>query len=179
MIARVLVTRKCNRACPGCSNKHPVFDSHKKVADIREVLAMNPETIVLTGGEPMMKSQVRNTMENLLTIVCESDAKVVLYSATFDPECRWAWVGMLNTIKGLSFTVHEHYSDRDIQGVIELTKLLKHFPQVDSRLNIDGRAYDKVAPLLGDLAPWRKVRRLEWKDECKLPDDEKLFVIGQ
>ena len=84
MIARVVLTRKCNRKCEGCSNDHPIFETHTKVGSINDVLALNPTAIVLTGGEPMMRSQIVNTIRTMQAIA-DKGISIVLYSATYDP----------------------------------------------------------------------------------------------
>lgn len=48
--ARVIVTLKCNRNCPGCCNTN--LPEYREVHTDEELL--DYEEIVITGGEPML-----------------------------------------------------------------------------------------------------------------------------
>ena len=55
MIARVIITRKCNRKCDGCCNNYPSLMSQiQPITNIWELNRKDVSEILITGGEPLL-----------------------------------------------------------------------------------------------------------------------------
>lgn len=168
--ARVIVTYKCNRSCPGCCNGHG--NAVKKIEDIRELLGY--EEIILTGGEPMLlKSKLLEFISGLKAR--EYNGKIYIYTAFFD-----AWNEhdrkALSMVDGITYTIHAEANDSDINLLKRLSCLsILGFQNFSSRLIIDSRVYDRYDFSNIDLTNWDVIRKLQWKDYCPPAPNEELI----
>ncbi len=166
--ARVIVTYKCNRSCPGCCNTHG--NTVKKIEDIRELLGY--EEIILTGGEPMLL--VGKLMEFVSGLKARGyNGKIYLYTAYWkDNRFNHEIIKMVN---GITFTIHAEVNDSDIIALRTLSRQNRLAdPKFSSRLIIDSRVYDRYDLSNIDLTNWDVIRKLQWKDYCPPAPNEDL-----
>lgn len=166
--ARVIVTKQCNRKCIGCCNE--------SLGDIRKVQyeeLLTYKEIIITGGEPMLIAEkVCNFIDKL-----SSDGyngKIYLYTASYYMpfEC----FDLLQKVDGITYTVHYPVTSSDI-SMLKLIQLELHKrKEYSSRISIDSRI-DKELTDVFEPELWDDVRHLEWKDDCPLPANEKLFLF--
>lgn len=164
--ARVIVTYKCNRSCPGCCNGHG--NNVRKIENIQELLEY--KEIVITGGEPMLiKEKLLHFLLQLRNM--EFKGKIYMYTAFWNPGIYSNEV--LQALDGITFTIHAEADETDTimwKRLSENLRLVKN-----SRLFIDERVLDKfVNPNARRIHLWDEVRKFEWKDECKPAEHEEL-----
>lgn len=168
--ARILITTKCNRSCPGCANEKFVGSEHMHImGDISEVSAY--DEIILSGGEPMLVPEL--LMDTIKQIKNISDAPIFLYSSTvkvYDSTVSQ----ILNSIDGLTYTLHYECTDNDIKMLKDLSFVLGLTKNLNARLLIDSRLYKKYDFNNISLENWNVVKKLEWLDDgdCPLPEHE-------
>lgn len=166
--ARVIVTYKCNRSCPGCCNGHG--NSVRKIENIEELLGY--EEIILTGGEPMLLGSTLQEFIQKLRVGMYS-GKIYLYTAHWkDSRFNHEIIKMVN---GITFTIHAEAVDADIISLKWLSKQKRLAePNFSSRLIIDSRVYEKYDFSNIDLTNWDVIRKLQWKDYCPPAPNEEL-----
>lgn len=167
--ARLIVTYRCNRSCPGCCNTHD--NGVREIDDIRELLKY--DEIVITGGEPML---IKEKLFHLILQLRDMDykGKIFMYTAFWNDGIYSNEI--LQSLDGITFTIHAEVNMRDAimwKKLSESLRLVKN-----SRLFIDERVWDKfVNPDSRRIYLWDEVRKLEWKDECKPAEHEELLYF--
>lgn len=160
---RLLVTKKCNKSCPGCCNKDWNLDI------LPEVTHFNYNEIILTGGEPML------VHEQLLTIIkyirCISKAKIIVYTA--DVSDSWKFMTLLLSIDGITVTLHEQKDVEDFYRLIQFLTTFnystkKQIFKKSLRLNI----FKDIDYTNLDTIDWIVKDNIEWIKNCPLPRNE-------
>ncbi len=165
--ARVIVTYKCNRSCPGCCNTHE--NSVRKIEDINELLKY--DEIVITGGEPMLiKEKLFHFLLQLRNM--EYNGKIYMYTAFWNHGIYSHEI--LDTLDGITFTIHAEATKQDIVSFKQLSNIIGFKPHLNSRLFIDSRLFTHPEALQRRVSMWDENRKLEWKDECKPAEHEEL-----
>jgi organic radical activating enzyme len=159
---RLLMTKDCQRACPGCVNKDwqldklAVCDSYKGY-----------DEIIITGGEPML--DVVKLMRIVYQIREENPkAKIYVYTSYTERFTRIACV--LYNVDGITLTLH------DQKDVI-------HFEKLDAML-YDAMAKDdwehkslrlnvfKGIKYIKPWCNWQAKNNIVWIKDCPLPINE-------
>jgi len=159
---RLLVTDKCNRACPGCCNKEWDLSALPKCTSYEGY-----DEVILTGGEPMLVPG--RLMSIIMDIKIENpDALIYMYSAKMDDPV--AMRDILKYIDGVCLTVHE-YKDGchfvDLDWCLRTNSAFK-IKDKSLRLNI----FKESGFQLRYMNDWQIKYDLEWIKNCPLPKDE-------
>ncbi len=166
--ARVIVTLACNRKCPGCCN-----ETIGKVASIGDISVLSDyEEVVITGGEPMLNP------DSLLRFIKalkkqNKRQRVYLYTACLSMD---DYGKILNQLDGITVTLHAEVTDDDIRNLKYMSYNL-YGEDLDMRLFIDRRVYEKYDLSNICLKTWDVVRKLEWKEKCNPADNEDLLLF--
>lgn len=169
--ARILITTKCNRNCPGCANEKFIKSDEMHIMEhLTEIVKYNE--IIITGGEPMLQpNKVANMIWDIRYI---SKAPIFMYSSTVDLKVA-RHNSILRLLDGLTYTVHYESTMKDIMMLQYLSTKLKNFaPKLKTRLLLDSRLPQKYELLNIDFGAWDIVKWLEWKQDgdCPLPEHE-------
>lgn len=168
--ARLIVTYKCNRCCPGCCNGHD--NSVRKIAYAKELLKY--DEIVITGGEPMLIK--KDVIRFLLLLRSRGfSGNIYMYTAFFEDD-TYSDI-LLERLDGITFTIHAEASEDDIEAFKRLSDLVATKSHLNRRLFIDGRTWGKFEILQRKFPMWDEVRKLEWKDECQPAEHEELLYF--
>ena len=166
--ARVIVTLACNRKCPGCCN-----ETIGKVASIGDISVLSDyEEVVITGGEPMLNP------DSLLRFIKalkkqNKRQRVYLYTACLSMD---DYGKILNQLDGITVTLDAEATDDDIRNLKYMSHNL-YGEDLDMRLFIDRRVYEKYDLSNICLKTWDVVRKLEWKEKCDPADNEDLLLF--
>jgi organic radical activating enzyme len=174
MKARVIVTMACNRHCKNCCNKEEVFMQHKVLNDVHDLLTY--DEIIITGGEPMLIPDKITLFVRVLRRKLEYEGKIYIYTALFNKDLFSEYKYLFNFINGIHYTVHYESTDQEVMELKLLSQMLKHQHDISSRLAIDSRLYERYDFSNIDFSAWSVVRKLKWQINCKLPEDERLFI---
>lgn len=166
--ARVIVTYRCDRNCPGCCNSKPhdvrLIVSHKGLMEYDE--------IVITGGEPLLEPVA--LMQFIKKLKRQNRfAKIFLYTARTDADKHKKIIGLLD---GMTVTLHAECTDDDIRNLKYMSDNLDGEP-LDLRLFVDKRVYKKYDLRNINFEAWDIVRKLKWKEECSPADNEDLLYF--
>lgn len=166
--ARVIVTYQCNRSCLGCCNGHD--NDIKKISNVDELLKY--DEIVITGGEPMLiKEKLFDFLLQLRNM--EYNGKIYMYTAFWNPGIYSNEI--LQSLDGITFTIHADSTDADIVALKSLSRQTRLAdPKFSSRLIIDSRVFEKYDLSNINLNSWDVIRKLQWKDKCELAEHEEL-----
>ncbi len=162
---RLLVTKDCNRSCPGCCNKDWDLDALEKCTSFEEY-----DEIILTGGEPMLYP---HALEYIIKSIRRenSKAKIFMYTAKVDNEDIYK---ILPMIDGLTLTIHNQSDVLDYKVTEEIINCCQDFYENKSfRLNIfKNIKLDKKPSFI-----WKVKDNIEWMKDCPLPKDEVFMRI--
>lgn len=170
--ARLIVTYRCNRSCPGCCNGHG--NSVREIKDIQELLGF--DEIILTGGEPML---LGFKLGQFISTLREDGfkGKIYIYTAFFD-ENSVLHKNIIKNSDGITYTIHVEANDSDIKALKSLSEMpVLQWGDFSSRLIIDSRVYEKYDFSNIDLKNWDVIRKLQWKDECQPTEHEELLYF--
>lgn len=135
--ARVIITSKCDRKCPGCCNSKLDYTSLAKV--IGGITALKDyEEVVITGGEPMINPAQLYTVIKMLRKQNKRQ-KIYLYTACLTMDDHPV---ILKHLDGITVTVHAEATDEDIRNLKYMSSNL-YDEDLDMRLFIDKRVYDR------------------------------------
>ena len=171
MKARVIVTMDCPRNCENCCNKEEVFNNHRVITDIKELLKY--DEVMITGGEPMLIPEKVLEFIHQLRTVHGYQSNIYLYSALYNSTYMY---DVLSNINGIHYTLHYEATDKDVFAVKIMSEIIKNYPNVLSRLAIDSRLYDRYDFSNIDFTGWDVVRKLKWLVNCPLPKNEELLI---
>lgn len=178
--ARVLVTTKCNRSCPGCANdKFVVSDKANLLKSVNDLIGY--KDVIITGGEPTLNAQATINFAEMVRSRIGADGKIYMYSSTVDVNI-YEHLMLLGMIDGLTYTLHYEANLKDVLMLKALSNLMKQIqinsPNWIGRLLIDARLPEKYDMSNWGLEHWDIVKWLEWKDdgECPLPPHETGYV---
>jgi organic radical activating enzyme len=179
MKARVIVTKKCNRRCPGCCNRKHLGNVDKVAFDD----LFKYDEISITGGEPMMVSISARVVEMVHRLKMGGyKGKIWLYTAySHKVETYWGSKMLVDEVDGITYTLHYSSDMKKLRADLTDLRKLDHFLRTldragkSDRLYIDSRVYDQeyVDSLKYN---WAVVKPLEWKKDgdCPLPEGEEL-----
>lgn len=170
--ARLIVTYRCNRSCPGCCNEHG--NSVREIEDIQELLKY--DEIILTGGEPML---LGFKLGQFISTIREEGykGKIYIYTAFFD-EKSILHRNIIKNSDGITYTIHAESNDVDIKALKSLSEMpALQWEDFSSRLIIDSRVYDRYDFSNINFSHWDVIRKLKWKDECKPAEHEELLYF--
>lgn len=168
--ARVIVTFRCNRKCPGCCDLN--LPEYQKVHTDEEL--MEYQEIVITGGEPMLIPG--KTLEFINRMWDKGyRGKMYLYTSLWNN--KGISKEILKELDGFTFTLHAECSDTDIMALKNLSNsgILQN-KDFSSRLVIDKRVYDRYDLSNINFSRWSVIRKLEWKEKCDPAANEDLLV---
>jgi hypothetical protein len=177
--ARVIVTTRCNRNCENCCNKEEVFNNHKVITDVRDLLSY--DEIMITGGEPML---IPGEVIHLLIELREHfkyQKPIYLYTAYYNHSTLFGYYRQIfRYLDGLQYTVHNEATDREIIELRQMSDLVRLFGNGNSslRLSIDSRLYDRYDFSNIDFSGWSVVRKMKWMLNCPLPKGEELIIYN-
>lgn len=154
MKLRLLLHEKCLRNCAGCCNKDFDLKALPECTDFR-----NYDLIMLTGGEPMLKTEL--IFEAVFNIRRQTKTPIILYTAE-----TYGLPRMLKIVDGVTLTLHEpkdiicfNFFDHHLPASVFETKSM--------RLNVF-----KEAGTVTTKNPWKIKDNIEWIENCPLPKDE-------
>jgi len=156
---RLLVTKNCDRSCPGCCNKDWNLDK------LPDVTHFNFDEIILTGGEPLL--YISELIDLIGYIRNISKAKIILYTAYTKNLSRF--FAVLYLIDGITVTLHDQ---NDVKNFIPIHGHMKNnlelFNKKSLRLNIfKGINYSNI-----NTSMWQIKDNIKWIKNCPLPEDE-------
>lgn len=82
---------------------------------------------------------------------------------------------ILKHLDGITVTVHAEATDEDIRNLKYMSSNL-YDEDLDMRLFIDKRVYDRYDLSNICMKTWDVVRKLEWKEKCDPAENEELFL---
>lgn len=182
MKVRVLVTTACNRHCGNCCNNQGILSQAIQVNCIEQLLGY--KEIIITGGEPMLIPDKLFLLLDSLRNKKQYLGKIYLYTALFNNDLRSVYRQIFQYINGIHFTLHYEATDREVQELKllsetmpTLTRTLSAYHQYSNRLSIDNRLYSKFDFSNINFSVWDVIRKLQWQDNCQVPNDEKLVMF--
>ena len=165
---RVIVTLACDRNCSGCCN-----ETIGKVASISDISILSDyEEVVITGGEPMINP---HTLLRFIKALRKQNKrqKIYLYTACLTMDDHPV---ILKYLDGITVTVHAETTDEDIRNLKYMSDNL-YGEELDMRLFIDKRVYEKYDLSNICMKTWDVIRKLEWKENCTPADNEDLLLF--
>lgn len=153
---RLLITKECNRNCPGCCNKDWNLDELPICTSFEGY-----DEVLLTGGEPYLVG-INPFISLIHKIRSENNTcKIFVYSA------HSRIIDVLDYIDGLTFTLHDQ-KDVPLFDLLNLA-LYESDKEKSLRLNIFKgiKLPDDI-----DLSFWKVKKDMEWIKNCPLPKDE-------
>ena len=171
-IARLLVTRKCEKHCDNCCNQ--LIGTQYKAQYIDNLHPIRLYNIVcVTGGEPLLDWP--RTQRILAQLHDRPDRVIYLYTTKCIPFMR----NILMMVSGVHFTLHHPLLVDDLNEFYEFQKIIskswKVFPKT-FRLYIDQRI---KTPIVIIPSVWSRVEVKPWEVNPPLPKDETLFILDE
>ncbi len=167
MKARVLITKLCNRACPGCCNKLPWFESTCRSVSLDEIRGY--DEIMLTGGEPLLEPE--KLIEVAWAVLGQNlRAKLYLYTALWTDELP----RITGLFDGIHFTLHADPVQRDLDGFQHVQRLAGATPRLSWRCFIDDRVPLDLLTIHPEV--WDRFEHKPWLEDCPLPEDDLLYL---
>ena len=176
MKAKVIVTKKCNRRCRGCSTRALGIVDKVSFEDLFQY-----EEIHITGGEPMLMSDRCVEMVHRLRLSGYT-GKIYLYTADARRVGTYWAAGMLiDEVDGVVYTVHNHSDKEKLKDTLRVLRRLDKYLNDHAkeragkrdRLRIDSALYDDE--YVKTLSyKWAEVAPLKWERGGlrELPEDE-------
>lgn len=173
--ARVIVTMECNRNCPGCCNTIEGFSPRETT--FQDLLKY--EEIIITGGEPMLISEYCLEFVHRLRYA-GFKGKIYLYCASNKINKRWSDASLIKEVDGITYTIHENPTKRDLQMFLDLCNFIKENSIVSPRLHIDSRVkgIEKQFPEViweSVTEIWDEIKYFDWKSECPVIETEDIL----
>jgi len=162
---RLIITEDCNRSCPGCCNNDFNIQALPLCTSFE-----NYDTIMLTGGEPML---YQNRIQYLIEIIRKQNptCKIIMYTAKTKRQSDLA--GILTLLDGITITLHEQYDVEPFKVFDELIDCSK-FKQKSLRLNVF-KNVNINGMILNNI--WTIKPNIEWIKDCPLPENEVLMRV--
>lgn len=166
--ARVIVTYRCDRNCPGCCNMQP--QDIKEISSPKELKEY--EEIVITGVEPFLDP---GTLKQFIKDLRRQNrnAKIFLYTDCLNADEH---DNVIRLLDGMTVTIHAECTDDDIRDLKYMSENLYGEP-LDLRLFVDKRVYERYDLRNIKLSTWDVVRKQEWKEKCNPADNEDLLYF--
>lgn len=155
---RLLLTAKCNRACPGCCNNDWDLDALPKCEDLTGY-----DQIMVTGGEPLLEPK---RLLDLFEKIRKASPSTKIYLYTAMPGRGLAL--FLPLLDGVTVTLHEKMDVKFFLKFLEMRKGLLFKKHISQRLNVfEGIDLEGV-----DTTDWGVKEGIRWIEDCPLPQDE-------
>lgn len=167
MIARVIVTLKCNKHCPYCCNrKAELLRSATVITSVDELLGRDIDMVLITGGEPLLDiPRTRRIVHDVRRVLPE--AKLYLYTAIFNDR-----LSQIETeVDGIVYTVHQ---TEDVPEFDRAQAWLSGW-QKSNWLSIS----PSVESITIQPGKWKRVKVKEWRADPILPPGEELFIVRE
>ena len=188
---RLLITTKCPNNCPLCCNKQ--FDLLK---DVPIIDRWDYEEFIITGGEPLMFS---NQLTGLLNFIRNSNiymgitSKFYLYTSIINPGL---WDSFIWALDGITYTVHTKENAAELVRFIHVLRdytlgydmFLPNLSSIKSKsiwLNLFPESKKFIEEELAkspfkwdDISEYFKIRQMEWKKDCPIPEGEDFRRIA-
>jgi len=181
--ARVVVTFKCPRSCPGCCNTYSSIMASAKTIHNFDGLK-DYDVIMLTGGEPMLFPDRTIKMADIIHKKAPN-AKIFLYTALHKSDGDLSRV--LQHVDGVQFSLHAEANDKDIEEFHKFQEVAKkHVGSKSFRLYIDSAMPKELQQKVRvnrsvwkrfEVKPWSSEEELLAKQPKGLPSGEDLFVL--
>jgi organic radical activating enzyme len=121
--ARILLSAKCNRTCHYCCNEQDgTLDDAVPLHNLD--ILQNYKSVCITGGEPMMYPDRVIALANAIKAV--KDMPIYMYSATYTKRTE----DVLQSLDGITFTMHEEASLKDVVGFDNIQELAHKYPEL-------------------------------------------------
>lgn len=176
-IARVIITRRCQRNCSGCCNTY----SHimQNAVSIDNISALKGYSIIcITGGEPLLEPDL--TLGVVAKIRRQNpNSLVYLYSALYTERMY----DVVDAVDGIHYSLHKEACAADMYDFQQFQKLVAWKGYGKSfRLYIDPKVrYPvKIRPWLWkrvEIKPWLTEEELIAIQPNGLPKGETLFIL--
>ena len=176
---RILLLEECNRSCDGCCNKD--FDlNNLPVVDMDDLERYYE--IILTGGEPMLRPEL--VLETALELKTKSDANIYMYTA--DVSNIPAMFGIMNTIDGITVTIHNsEQMEIDVENFMKFDQSLCNlseygrWPTIAQHCSLRLNVFKDV-PINTKWTKclWAVKNNINWIKNCPLPDGEVFMRLG-
>lgn len=161
---RLLVTKVCDRRCPGCCNKDYDLDNLPKITDFH-----GWDEIMITGGEPLLFPEQLRKFVKELDSVKDNETKLYLYTASMNLITNWEWI--ITWFDGVQLTIHD-LSQEEIDYFNNTVLLHRRFTLPRTlRLSVFP---ELKYPILIRPKLWDVVRFQGWIEKCPLPAGETL-----
>jgi hypothetical protein len=161
---RLLLWSDCDRSCAGCCNRD--WDLTK----IPHCLDYTPySTIMLTGGEPMLRPSVLRALISVLRDI--TSAKLILYTARTQPPDQLLDITAI--MDGLTLTLH---TQSDVVPFQVFHSMLMN--TLTSGLSLRLNVFAGLSlPADLDLSAWQLKTGMTWIPNCPLPEGEVLMQL--
>jgi len=169
---RLLVTKSCDRKCPGCCNQDWDLDGLERLdfSEIREY-----SEILITGGEPMLYP---TQLMHFLRKINDYAPWVRVYMYTARTKRPAELVGVMAWLDGLTLTLHTR-DDADRFMDFKRCMPAKWLDSKSLRLNVfkEVEMDDVILDIIGK--GWEVKNNMEWIKDCPLPEGEvfKKWII--
>lgn len=174
MKARVMVTTACNRHCENCCNEQDEFSQVEVLDCIYSLLKY--DEVIITGGEPMLISSEVALFIHELRRELGYAGKIYIYTALYNKGLFAEYRDLFKYINGLHYTIHHEATDQEVMELKLLSEMLPRKSDLSFRLSIDSRLFERYDFSNIDFSAWSVIRKMKWQANCKLPDNEKLFI---
>lgn len=158
MKLRLLITEDCHRNCKDCCNKDWDLKNLPVEHDFSKY-----ETIMLTGGEPMLYPYlIKRIIKEIRKV---NDCPIILYTAYVHDVS--AIIHIIDSIDGMTVTLHRNSDVYDFKSLDSLFRYCK-IKKKSLRLNV----FKDVLINPNDFPMWNIKTNVEWIKNCPLPKDE-------
>lgn len=188
---RLLVTATCSNNCPLCCNKQ--FDLLK---DVPVIDRWDYDEFIFTGGEPL---KFPNELVGLINCIMHvstymgNQPKYYLYTSICNPKI---WDMFIWKLDGITYTVHTKENAKELVQLIHVLNNIgagydSVFPSLCSSinkslwLNLFPEAKELINEELSmspykwdDIARYFKIKPMEWKENCPVPEGEDFRRIN-
>lgn len=171
---RLIVTRKCNRSCEGCCNKQNAFvESNVPKYLYLETDVTDYETIILTGGEPLLEfEKLKGVIDSIRRL--NPDAKIIVYTANV--QMKDEIIELLYLVDGITITIHEQKDVDDFNRLNFWLLRLKTY-KLDNNKTLRLNQFAGIEVYMQDPSLWKIKDNIEWIEDCPLPENETIAQL--
>jgi len=173
--ARIILTLECPRSCGYCVNRQPgILDQATTFVRMSEMVAelVSYRAACLTGGEPMLVMPRQTIMFAKAIKAAYPWMRVYAYVSSYQalPDMR----ELVGVTDGVNYTLHASMTNAEAVRFHNF-QVLATRENGSHRLVIHPSADRK---LVLETERWREVKFGPWprSGECRLPDNEDLFI---
>jgi hypothetical protein len=94
-----------------------------------------------------------------------------MYSAIYTQDLK----KLLPWLDGVHYTIHEKDDARRIDSFLFAQNAFSSFPEKSFRLFVHKNVAYKI-PIIPVV--WSRIEIKDWEADCKLPENEQLYVLG-